>query len=458
MAKEYNVKEFADKEYLSYSVYKLIQQMPSFHDTLSQTARKELYVLSKIPNKKIKTAEIYSLVYNQTNYLHGDKSTYNVFETLAADYKNNINLIEPKGSFGYRTNQAASSPRYTSGKFSDIAKLIFPKIDENIYEEQYLEGKKIEPLYLMPIIPLSIINGFNGIAVGYSASILPRDPNFIIDLLIGILERKIKKIPKYIPVKFPYYNGKIERGENDKQFIFYGNLEKSKSTKRYGTIIINEVPPGYDREKMVNIISELEDKNIVVDWSDNCVKNSFYFEIKVPIEIYEKSEEELLKLFKLITKDSETLTFLKYSYENKTILEYDTLAEYLKDWIIERLTLYHKRKLFILDQIKYDIIITENKIKFLEKIFKKEIIIEKRKKSNIENQLKKFDFYKINDKYDYLLSMPLWSLTTEKIQEFNEKIKELKQKYQEVEKQDPREIWLDELRHLRQVFLKLPKK
>ena len=397
-----NVKQFLNSSMLDYSVYKLIQQLPFIIDGLSQTQRKIIWTLLNKPKKKYKTADSYSLIYEYTNYLHGNASAENVWNVLSADYKNNINILTPKGSFGYRTIQQAAAPRYTSSILSNIAQKIFSNLDKEIRQKQFLEGHEIEPVQLFPIIPIGLINGISGIAVGYSSNVLPRDPKFLIDLLIGIIEGKIKKIPKILPIKLPYFKGKIYNGDNDKQFIFEGNLYKDKATKRFGWIIIDEVPWGYDREKMVKILNALEDQGKVVEFHDSCIKNEFYFKIKVPIEIYNLSKEKLINLFKLRIKQSEVLTFIKINEElqwdkieekvflknkenfsenfDKEIKTYNNAAEYLYDWIIERLKIYKKRKFFQLSQIKYNIMIFKEKARFIQSILNKEIIIERKKK------------------------------------------------------------------------------
>lgn len=463
------ISEFLNTSMLDYSVYKLIQQIPFILDGLAQTQRKIVWTLLNKPKKKFKSLDSFNLIYDYTNYLHGDASAINVWNNLAAEYKNNLNLLTPKGTFGYRISQQAAAPRYTSAILSDLSEKIFPKIDKDIRQAQFLEGKEIEPIQLYPIIPIGLINGTSGIAVGYSANILPRDPVYITKLLINILENKVNKIPKILPIKLPYFKGKIYNGDNDKQFIIEGILKKGKSTKRFGTIIMEEIPWGYDREKMVKILNDLEDAGKVADFKDNCAKNTFYFEVKVPIEIYNLSEDKLIDLFKLKIKQSEVLTFIKATdlkinwsqddqgvyTDQKTMAQikreiktYNNAAEYLYDWIIERLKMYKKRKFFILGKIEYDINVLKEKARFIKGVIDNEIIFMKKKKKDIESQLEKLDFMKIDDKYDYLLGMNLWSLTQEKIPEINKKIRELTRELNTLKKTPEKQLWINELKEI----------
>jgi len=451
---EYSIKEFLNKEYLQYSSYKVIQQLPEFHDTLSQTARKIIWVVSK-EKRKLKGNDVYSLIYNETKYAHGDKSAVTVWNNLAAKWANNLNIIEAKANFGYRVAKEAAAARYASAKYSDLAKLLFNEIDKKIVWLQKQEGSFIEPYFMLPILPINVINGFNGIAVGFASTIIPRDPLIILDIIKNILSGKSKSIPTKIPARLPYFKGEIEFGENEKQFIFKGIIKKGKATKRFGTLIIEEVPFKWQKETYSSFLDSLRDKGIIENYYENCIKNSFYFEIKVPREIYDKDIEDLLEIFNLVSKDSENLTFLYYSSpKEKTIRVYDNIAEYLRDWIIERLKWYQVRKNYISEGIKEKIVVNENKLRFIEEILNKSIIIERKKKSEIEKQLKnrKFDLY--NDSYDYLLNMPLYSLTVEKIKELKELIKKLKEEYKKIENTTVNQLWLQDLEKIEPLIKK----
>jgi len=442
------LKDFLNEELKDYAVYKTMQQLPHFLDGLSQTQRKILWVLSHRPNQKIKIADIYSLIYNETNYLHGDLSAKNVANNLAAPWNNNINLIESRANFGSRTNKSAAAARYANTKFAEISKILFPEIDKNIRDKEFMEGKEIEPKWMSSVLPIALINGFSGIAMGYSSSVIARNPLQVAEVLRDLLAGKRKTIPKNFDAFIPFFKGTISHGSNEKQFVFKGCLKKGKVTKKYGTIIIDELPPRYQRESYIEFLKKLVDKNIVANWSDKCQKNNFYFEIKVPKEIYDKPISELEDLFGLIQKQSENLTFLYYTKDKKEIREFDSISEYMIAWIKERIDVYEMRKQFILDDLKNKIRVAENRARFIQMVVDRKLIIEKKRKKVLETELEKLEFDKVDGKFDYLLSMPLWNLTQEKINELNETVKKLKKQYREIEKKEPREFWLDDLEML----------
>ena len=88
------MKKFLDSEVLTYGTYKVVQQLPNALSGMSQTQTKIMHELQKKPDKKIKTAEVFTLIYNNTKYRHGDVSANTTTSNLAAPYSNNINLLK----------------------------------------------------------------------------------------------------------------------------------------------------------------------------------------------------------------------------------------------------------------------------------------------------------------------------------------------------------------------------
>jgi DNA topoisomerase-2 len=81
---------------------------------------------------------------------------------------NNINLLSPEGQFGTRAQGGpdAASPRYIFTKLTAIARKIFPGADDPLLSYLDEDGKKIEPEWFMPVIPMVLVNGADGIGTG----------------------------------------------------------------------------------------------------------------------------------------------------------------------------------------------------------------------------------------------------------------------------------------------------
>lgn len=456
------IQEFLQEDYTAYAVYRVFQRLPHIVDCLAQTQRKIMYTLEKFPEtKKHKTSEVYSHVYVTTQYLHGDQSVYNVVEGLARNSSNNVNILTQEGSFGSRTSRAAAAPRYTATRFSKVARLIFRGEDKPIYHEQEFEGKSIEPEFLLPILPVLLLNGYSGIAVGFATKFLPRDPNSLIDEMVKALQFKKKNPSKWedysipnIKPAFPFYSGNIihDTSHNDPSaWIMTGVLKRSK---RRNIIEITDVPPEYTRESYLKKLKKLLEKGVIRDFNEKCRKNIFEIEVKASPELWKKTDDQIMEVLNLVDRTVENFTFLNPIDSSKpTIVKYDHSGDYLKDFIDIRQEFYDTRKRYILDRLKEEILILHAKIRFINMINNSEIIITKRKKVDLEKELEVLEFPKIEGNFDYLLGMRIQSLTKENADKFTKYIKDKKAEHNLLEKTSTEDLHINELKEFKK-FIK----
>jgi len=460
-----HIKTFLDDEYTNFAVYRVFQRLPNVVDCLAQTQRKILYTLESFPqSKKHKTAEVYSHVYTQTQYLHGDMSVYNVTENMARGCGNNINLLTEEGNFGSRTSRGAAAPRYTSTRFSKAARQIFPSDDKVLYHTQEFEGIEIEPKFLLPILPILLLNGYSGIAVGFASKFLPRDPLELINTLITSLEFKKElsqsknkswedfKIPNVFPA-FPFFNGSIIPNiahESGNAWFLTGSM---KRMKRKNYIHVTEVPPEYTREIYLKKLKKLQEKDIISNFTENCHKNNFDVIIKVSPEVWIKSDDEIMEILHLVSKFVENFTFLNTEMPHKeTIIKYNSIGEYLKDFLNIRQVYYEERRQYNIDKITQEIVRLQSKIRFITEVNNENIIILKRTKKELENELKSKNYPKIEHSYDHLLKLGIHTFTVEGIRkmefEITQKNKELAY-FNNITSED---IHIDELQKLKDVI------
>ncbi len=452
-----HIKEFLDEKYVDFAVYRTAQRLPHIMDCLGQTQRKILYTMEAFPeNKKLKTAEVYSHVYSNTQYLHGDASVYTVVENLARSCSNNINILTEEGSFGYRTNTGAASPRYTSTRFSKAGRLIFRKEDQPIFVNQEFEGSSIEPKFLLPILPVGLLNGFLGIAVGFSSKFLPRDPNELIDELIKALTLKKRRkgdISKInigtLTPHFPYCGGDIihnKEHENPSAWLFTGKLRK---TKTRNVVEIYEVPPAYTRESYLKKLKSMLEKGIIKDFDEGCQKDKFFFRVKLPPELWKLTEDKLVEKLNLVDSYVENLTFIDPRDPDQAIKKFNTAEEYLKSFMEIRQYFYTIRKDYQLGALQKEIDSLQERIKFIRAVNDGSIIITKRKKQDLEKELSTLGYLLQEDSYDYLLGMKLYALTDENVQKFTKYIKDKTYELQVLEKTTIEDMHIHELKELK---------
>lgn len=194
-------KDFVNKELIHFSHADNIRSIPSCIDGMKPAQRKVLYACFKkklMGSAEMKVAQLTGYVAEQTAYHHGEMSLNQTIVRMAQDYvgSNNLPLLQPCGQFGTR-NQGGhdhASARYIFTQLSTYARLIFPEADDSLLKRHLEDDMVVEPETYVPIIPLLLVNGSEGIGTGWSTDVPPHNPIEIIDVLEQMIaERKRKK-------------------------------------------------------------------------------------------------------------------------------------------------------------------------------------------------------------------------------------------------------------------------
>ena len=143
-----------------------------------------------------------------------------------------------------------------------------------------------------------------------------------------------------------------------------------------------------------------------------------------------------------------------YDKDDK-IKKYGNVNDILKEFYHVRLEAYTTRKNYYLDKYKKELDALKWKMKFIEDVLEDRIIINRKKREEIVAQLIKKKYPNMGDeKYDYLLSMPLYSLTTEKIEDLKDKIDNKETEMHTLESKTEKELWCDELDEFKLAYVK----
>ena len=436
---------FFNNEYVNYASYDNIRKIPSLVDGQKNAARKILwYVFQKninSPAKEIKVSQLDSKVAEATEYLHG--SMAGVIVNLAQNFvgSNNINMLEPAGNFGTNLVPEASAPRYIYTYGTPEMFKMFSSEDDAILEHQVFEGHQIEPKFMLPKLPLLLINGAEGISSGYASKILPRNPDEIEKYIRYYLTHP--KAPKKPFQNKPWYkgfNGTIEQADEKNKWEITGSFTRNNAK---GIVQINELPIGTNLKQYIKVLDKLEDNKVIMSYKDNTTED-FNFEVKFNRNILkEMSDEKIIDTLKLRKKVSENYTVID---ENNKVQVFSSIFEIMDNFIEVKNKYLKKRKEYLISKLTQEIKEDVSRYVFIKSIVQGTLTINNRPIADIEEDISKIDkIVKINNSYDYLLNMSVRTLTKERLEKLMNQIKEKKKELDFVRSASIEEMWLADL-------------
>lgn len=433
------IKEFFEQYYKPYTIYDTERSIADVIDGLKITQRKVIATcIKKNITTDYKVAQLGSLVSGEMAYHHGEAGVADVISKMAQDFtgSNNINLLVPEGQFGNILSPIPSAPRYIFTYLSDNFRKIFKKEDDLILEFLYDDGNKIEPKRYIPIIPMVLVNGTKGVGTGYASKVFNYNPKDIKQDILNVLngKKRVKLTPFYKDFK-----GTITQGENDKQWLFKGKLEVVNTT----TIRITELPIGTYQDDYLEVLKKLKEQGIIKDFDDNStVKNRFDIEINAPRNTTSMNIDKLYETFKLISKDTENYTL--WGVDDKLKI-FDSTKEIIDYFIDYRLLKYEERRLAQILEISNDIFDLEQKIRFINFYIKNHKVFKDSSKKELIELLEKNKFVDC----DKLLSMAIWNLTKDRIEQLQKDLDDKKLIKTKLETETAKDIYIKELTELK---------
>lgn len=293
--------------YLSYSLSVIVARaLPDVRDGLKPVHRRILFAardLGLTPDKPHKkSARIVGEVLGKY-HPHGDAAVYNAMVRMAQNFAERYPLIDGHGNFGSIDGDSPAAMRYTEARLAPIAMDLLNDIGKDTVEfTPNFDSSLEEPVVLPSRIPLLLVNGSSGIAVGMSTDIPPHNLREVVDGLIKVLDEPevtISKLMKTIKgpdfptggeivglegIRSAYETGQgritvrakasiEDRGKNREQIIITEIPYQLQKTK-----LIEEIADAVDKEKISNI-SDLRDESdrdglrIVVELKPNANSN-----------------------------------------------------------------------------------------------------------------------------------------------------------------------------------------
>lgn len=434
-----SITDFIDTEFIKFSIDDCKRSIPSMVDGLKESQRKVLYAcfLKNLPgDKTIKVAQLAGFVAEKTSYHHGEQNLYDTITKMAQDFvgSNNIPLLYRDGQFGSRLNNGkdAANARYIFTRLEKHTKQIFPSDDMPLLNYLHDEGEKIEPEYYVPLLPMILVNGGSGIGTGWSCYVPSYNPSDIISWILDWLDRGSSEIQLH-----PWYRGftgqinKLSQYKYTTHGIVHGESKK---------VTITEIPVGMSIDKCKENLEELCEKRKIKNFKNHSNANKVKFEFTPLVKLKDKD---------LPLTSSISVTNLVLFNSNGQLHKYKDVYEILEEFCRVRLEFYLHRKNYMLDKLHRDKVFMTNKLRFMKKVMKRDLVVFQRPEEDIVRDMEEMKFEKVDDKYDYLLNLSIRSFTTSRLEDLTKKITEVKEKIEKLKSTDIKNMWRQELNELK---------
>jgi topoisomerase-4 subunit A len=299
--------------FLEYATYVICDRaIPALEDGLKPVQRRIMHALKeKDDGRFIKVANIVG--HTMQYHPHGDASIADALVTLA----NKRYLIEGQGNYGNLfTGDRAAASRYIECRLTDLARKELFNKELTEWVASY-DGRNKEPVSLPCKLPLMLMLGADGIAVGLSTSILPHNFIELLEAQIEILREK-KRTPAELNLLPDFQTGGLmdvsEYNKGNGKVKLRAKIEMRKNNR----LVITEVPHGTNTESLTASIEDaVKKKKVAVRAIDDFTAEKVEIELTLsPGASQEKTMQALYAFTKCETSVSSRLICLR---ENRPV-------------------------------------------------------------------------------------------------------------------------------------------
>ena len=367
-----NIREQMKQCYIDYAMSVIIgRALPDVRDGLKPVHRRILFAMNELgmtPDKPFKKcARIVGEVLGKY-HPHGDSSVYEALVRLAQDFNTRYLVVDGHGNFGSVDGDGAAAMRYTEARMHKITTSMLADIDcETVDFGPNFDGSLEEPTVLPVRLPMLLLNGVSGIAVGMATNIPPHNLCEVVDGTIALIDNPnltIEELMQHVKgPDFPTAASIIGVSEIRKAYTTGRGSIKMSSVSTFEeipagggrqsrtAIVVTEIPYQVNKAALIMKIAELvRDKKIdgISDIRDESDRDG----IRIVIELKRDAKPEVVKnnLFKYTQL---TTTFgvnmLALVGQQPRLMN---LLEVLREFIEHRVEIITRRTLFFLKKAK----------------------------------------------------------------------------------------------------------
>jgi len=264
---------YAERAYLDYAVSVVKgRALPDVCDGLKPVQRRILYSMDAMglgpTSRPVKCARVVGDVLGRF-HPHGDQSAYDALVRLAQTFTLRYPLIDGQGNFGSRDGDGAAAMRYTEARLTPYARLLLDEIDAGTVDfVPNYDGSTQEPRLLPSRLPMVLLNGASGIAVGLATEIPPHNLREVAAAAVVMLrdgdslDALLERLPG---PDFPG-GGQIISPASELREIYAGGRGSIKVRASWKTedlargqwqLVVTELPHGTSAQKVLEEIEDL---------------------------------------------------------------------------------------------------------------------------------------------------------------------------------------------------------
>ncbi len=270
---------FAERAYLDYAVSVVKgRALPDVCDGQKPVQRRILYAMNELglnaTAKPRKSAAVVGDVLGKL-HPHGDQSVYDALVRMAQDFSLRYPLIDGQGNFGSRDGDGAAAMRYTEARLTPIARLLMEEIGFGTVDFQpNYDGSTTEPKLLPARLPIVLLNGASGIAVGLATEIPSHNLTEVAQAAVALIRNPQlahSELMQLIPgPDFPG-GGQIitPPGQLHEMYATGRGSMKVRALWKIEELargqwqaVVTELPPGTSSQKVLEEIEELTNPKI----------------------------------------------------------------------------------------------------------------------------------------------------------------------------------------------------
>ena len=269
-----NIEEHMKTAYINYSMSVIVARaLPDVRDGLKPVHRRILYDMSaelglSSDKPTRKSARIVGDVLGKF-HPHGDSSVYEAMVRMAQNWSMRYPLVDGQGNFGSMDGDSAAAMRYTEARMQKITDEVLADIDKDTVDwTGNFDDTMLEPKVLPTKIPLLLVNGSSGIAVGMATNMAPHNLSEVVDACCAYIdnpEMECEELLRY--VKGPDFptGGLIYGYEGVKEALLTGRgrvvmrarTEVEHTPSGRECIVVTEIPYTVNKEQMIKKIAAM---------------------------------------------------------------------------------------------------------------------------------------------------------------------------------------------------------